>query len=107
MNIIGYILKHVDHMNVFSMMFFMFTVIFSLYSIIEDPVWALPVEFLNGITFALAYAAAISYAAVVSPVGAEGTLQGIIGTILNGIGIPIFLYIYKLNRLCFIRVINP
>lgn len=73
-------------MTVFSVIFFMFTVIFSLYSIIRDPVWALPVEFLNGITYAVAYAAAISYAAVLSPAGAEGTLQGIVGMVLDGIG---------------------
>lgn len=94
MNVIGFVLKRVDHMDGFSMMFFMFTVIFSLYSIIENPIWALPVEFLNGITYALAHSIAISYAAVVSPAGAEGTLQGIIGMILYGIGIQIFPYTY-------------
>jgi len=46
----------------------------------------LPVELLNGITFALAYAAATSYTAEITPVGAEGTLQGIVATALFGIG---------------------
>lgn len=75
-----------DHMHVFSLMFFTLTLIFSAYSVIKDPLWALPVEVLNGIVFGLVYSAAISYAALVTPTGAEGTLQGFVGTALNGIG---------------------
>lgn len=67
-------------------MFFAYAVRFYLYSIITNPVWVLPVELLNGITYALAYAAAISYAAELAPVGAEGTLQGIVGTTMEEIG---------------------
>lgn len=89
MNIIyiGRILKRVDHMHMFSIMFFTFTVIFGLYTIIKDPIWALPVEVLNGIVFGLTYPAAISYADLISPTGAEGMLQGVVGTALNGIGL--------------------
>lgn len=85
----SYILKRVDSMKVFSLMFFGFAVRFFLYSIIKNPVWVLPVELLNGVTFALAYAAATSYTAEITPVGAEGTLQGIVATALFGIGIPL------------------
>ncbi|XP_050057858.1 major facilitator superfamily domain-containing protein 6-A-like isoform X2 [Aphis gossypii] len=85
----SYILKRVDGMKVFSLMFFGFAVRFFLYSIIKNPVWVLPVEFLNGLTYALAYAAATSYSAEITPVGAEGTLQGIVATALLGIGAPI------------------
>jgi len=73
-------------MTIFSMVFFTFTFIFSLYTIIENPLWALPVELLNGITFALSYSAAISYASLITPAGAEGTLQGVVGTAYTGIG---------------------
>lgn len=76
-----------DSMNAFSLMFFTFAVRFFLYSIIENPIWVLPVEFLNGITFALAYSAAILYAAQLAPPGAEGTLQGLVGLTYNGIGL--------------------
>ncbi|XP_016658375.1 major facilitator superfamily domain-containing protein 6-A isoform X2 [Acyrthosiphon pisum] len=85
----SYILKRVDHMTVLSAVFFTFTCIFSLYTIIENPLWALPVELLNGITFAMSYSAAISYAALIAPAGAEGTLQGVVGTAYMGIGAPI------------------
>jgi len=83
---LGYILKRVDNMKVFSLMFFGFAVRFFLYSIITNPAYVLPVEFFNGLTYALAYSAATSYASVLAPVGAEGTLQGIVGTAFMGIG---------------------
>lgn len=75
-------------------MFFTFSTRFFLYSIIENPIWVLPVELLNGITFALAYAATISYAAHLAPVGAEGVFQGIIGMFIQGIGLQ-FIYLRK------------
>lgn len=74
-------------MHVFSLMFFTFTLIFAAYTFIEDPLWTLPVEILNGAVFGLTYSAAISYAATVSPVGSEGTLQGTVGMALQGIGL--------------------
>lgn len=73
-------------MNSFSLMFVGFAVRFLLYSIITNPVWVLPVEMLNGVTFALAYSAATSYAAQLAPVGSEGTLQGLVGTAQMGLG---------------------
>ncbi|CAI6362092.1 unnamed protein product [Macrosiphum euphorbiae] len=85
----SYILKRVDHMTILSVVFFTFTVIFSLYTIIENPLWELPVELLSGITFAMSHSAAISYAALITPAGAEGTLQGVVGTAYTGIGAPI------------------
>ncbi|CAI6360488.1 unnamed protein product [Macrosiphum euphorbiae] len=85
----NFIIKRVGHMNVLSLVFFAFAVRFFLYSIITNPVWVLPVEVFNGITYALAYSTVISYAAELAPVGAEGTLQGIVGTTLEEIGAPI------------------
>lgn len=74
-------------MTAFSVSFVMFSVRFFIYSIIEDPLWVLPVELTNGITFALAFVAGISYAAEVAPSGSEGTLQGLFGMAYHGIGI--------------------
>lgn len=90
-----------DHMHVFSLMFFTFTLIFSAYSVIKDPLWALPVEVLNGIVFGLVYSAAISYAAHVTPAGAEGTLQGFVGTALNGIGTRVIWFENNAKRVGF------
>lgn len=73
-------------MHVFSLVFFTFAVRFFLYSYIQNPLWVLPVELLNGITFALAYSAAISYVTHVAPPGAEGMFQGVLGTFIQGVG---------------------
>lgn len=73
-------------MNAFSISFVLFSVRFFLYSIIKDPLWVLPVEMTNGVTFALAFIAGISYAAEVAPSGAEGTVQGLFGMAFHGIG---------------------
>lgn len=79
-------MKKIGHMTVFSISFAMFSVRFFLYSIIKDPLWVLPVELTNGITFALAFLAGISYAAEVAPSGSAGTLQGLFGMAFHGIG---------------------
>lgn len=92
----GFILKRVDHMNIFSLMFFMFAVRFFLYSIIRNPILVLPVELMNGVTYALAYSALVSYADRIAPVGTEGTLQGIVGAAFSGIGIRVFYYVFIL-----------
>ncbi|CAI6371734.1 unnamed protein product [Macrosiphum euphorbiae] len=96
----SYVIKLIGHMNSFSLMFFGFAVRFFLYSIITNPVWVLPVEILNGVTFALAYSAATSYAALIAPAGAEGTLQGLLGTAMIGLGVPMgsFLGGYVFDR---------
>lgn len=73
-------------MNAFSLIFLGFAVRFYLYSIITNPVWVLPVELLNGVTYALGVSTAVSYVAAFSPVGAEGTLQGIVGMTVEEIG---------------------
>ncbi|XP_050434111.1 major facilitator superfamily domain-containing protein 6-A-like [Adelges cooleyi] len=84
----SYIIKKVGHMNVFSLTFIGYAIRFILYSIIENPVVALSVEILHGITFALPYSAGVAYAAKLAPVGAEGTMQGLVGMAMKGIGIP-------------------
>ncbi|XP_060874400.1 major facilitator superfamily domain-containing protein 6-like isoform X2 [Metopolophium dirhodum] len=85
----GYILKKIGHMTAFSVSFAMFSMRFFLYSIIKDPLWVLPVELTNGITFALAFVAGISYAAEVAPSGSAGTLQGLFGMAFHGIGVSL------------------
>lgn len=90
-------------MNVFSLMFLVFAIRFYLYSIITNPVWVLPVELFNGITFALAHSAATSYSGILAPDGAKGTLQGIVGVLLTGIGMQ-HLIVYNKSILYFYMV---
>ncbi|XP_022182058.1 major facilitator superfamily domain-containing protein 6-like isoform X1 [Myzus persicae] len=83
----GYILKKIGHMTAFSVSFAIFAMRFFLYSIIKDPLWVLPVELSNGISFTLAFISGISYAAEIAPSGSAGTLQGLFGMAFHGIGI--------------------
>lgn len=73
-------------MTAFSVSFAVFSLRFFLYSVIKDPLWVLPIELSNGVSFALAFVSGISYAAKVAPSGSEGTLQGLFGMAFQGIG---------------------
>lgn len=77
-------------MTAFSISFAMFALRFLLYSIIRDPLWVLPVELLNGITFGLSYIAGISYSAKIAPVGSEGTVQGLFSMAFQGFGLSFY-----------------
>ncbi|XP_050431040.1 major facilitator superfamily domain-containing protein 6-A-like isoform X2 [Adelges cooleyi] len=81
----SFIIKRIGHMNVFSLAFLALSIRFMLYSLIKNPIIALSVEILHGFTNALTESAAVAYAAKLSPVGAEGTMQGLIGMALLGI----------------------
>ncbi|VVC33508.1 Hypothetical protein CINCED_3A015748 [Cinara cedri] len=96
----SFILKRVKAEYVVSSVFLTFAVRFFLYSVIENPFWVLPVEFLNGITFALALSTIISYMCRSAPTGIEATVMGIIYTALYGIGVPIGSFVggYLFNR---------
>lgn len=83
----------------------MYALIFFLYSIIENPVYVLPVEILSGIAFALFYSGAISYANLLTPAGAEGTFQGVVETAMTGIGL-FYEYSGHFNIQIFISVID-
>jgi len=48
--------------------------------------WVLAVEPLHGVTFACMWAAAIHYAAEISPKGLEATTQGILAGVFSGLG---------------------
>jgi len=100
----GYILKRVGHMNVFFVMFLVYALIFFLFSIIENPDYVLSVEILSGIAFALFYSEAISYAHLLTPAGAKGTFQGVVGTALTGIKFS-YEYFGHFNILYIIHII--
>jgi len=70
----------------------MFALRFLLYSVIRDPLWVLPVEASNGITYGLSYIAGISYSAKIAPVGCEGTVQGLFSMAFLGIGLSLLYY---------------
>lgn len=71
----GWILKKIGHIHAMSLVLLGFGVRFLLYSLLTDPWWVIPIEFMNGITFGLFYATMASYASIVAPPGTEATMQ--------------------------------
>ncbi|XP_071442978.1 major facilitator superfamily domain-containing protein 6 isoform X2 [Hetaerina americana] len=85
----GRIVKKIGHENAMSVVLLAFGARMVLYSVLDNPWYALPIELLHGLTFGLAYATMASYASVVSPPGTEATIQGLVGAIFEGVGVSL------------------
>ncbi|XP_065076312.1 major facilitator superfamily domain-containing protein 6 [Ochlerotatus camptorhynchus] len=85
----GWILKKIGHIHAMSVVLLGFGVRFVLYSLLVDPWWVIPIEFMNGITFGLFYATMASYASIVAPPGTEATMQGLVGAVFEGVGVSL------------------
>ncbi|XP_075229092.1 major facilitator superfamily domain-containing protein 6-A-like isoform X2 [Lycorma delicatula] len=83
----AWVLNKIGHINAMSLTLFTFGTIFILYSILKNPVHFLPISFLNGITFSTMYATMASYASIIAPPGTEATMQGLIGSVYEGLGV--------------------
>lgn len=83
----GWVLKKIGHIHSMSLVLISFGIRFLLYSVLTDPWWVLPIEFLNGVTFGMAYASMASYASIVAPPGTEATTQGLVGAVFEGLGV--------------------
>lgn len=82
----GQIIKRMGYENCMSLGLFAFFVRFYLYSVITNPVWILPVEFINGITFGLFHTILVSYSRIIAPENAVMTLVSIAGSLFEGVG---------------------
>lgn len=71
----GWIFGVIGHVWSMSLVLFVVGVRFTLYSVITNPWWFLPVEICNGVTSGLFYACMASYAKIIAPSGAEATVQ--------------------------------
>ncbi|XP_053683703.1 major facilitator superfamily domain-containing protein 6 [Sabethes cyaneus] len=85
----GWILKKIGHVHAMSLVLLGFGARFLLYSLLVNPWWVIPIEFMNGITFGLFYATMASYASIVAPPGTEATMQGLVGAIFEGVGVSL------------------
>lgn len=83
---LGKILRKIGHLNAMSLVLFAFGIRFILFSSLVNPWWILPIEGLNGITFGIFYATMTTYASVISPPGAEATVQNLVGAMFEGVG---------------------
>ncbi|KAJ8925091.1 hypothetical protein NQ315_001263 [Exocentrus adspersus] len=93
----GWILKKLGHVHTMSLVLFVLGVRLILHSIIVNPWWILPVEFLNGLTFGLFFACMASYASIVAPPGTEATMQGMVGAVFEGIGVSVGSFVAGLS----------
>ncbi|XP_015372489.1 PREDICTED: major facilitator superfamily domain-containing protein 6-like isoform X2 [Diuraphis noxia] len=85
----GWIIKRIGHSQCMALGLFTFAIRFYLYSIITNPIWILPVEFTNGITFGLCHAVLMEYARIVAPASAVTTVVGFSGALFEGVGISL------------------
>lgn len=82
----GWIIKRIGHWNCMALGMFVFAVRFYLYSIITDPIWFLPVELTNGVTFGLCFAVFVSYTRIIAPPDSVTTFLGFISALFEGVG---------------------
>ncbi|XP_018566691.1 major facilitator superfamily domain-containing protein 6-A [Anoplophora glabripennis] len=85
----GWILKKIGHVQTMSLVLLVLGIRMVLYSVIENPWWILPVEFLHGLTYGLFFACMASYASIVAPPGTEATMQGMVGAVFEGLGVSL------------------
>lgn len=91
----GWIIKRIGYWYSMALGLFVFAVRFYLYSIITNPVWILPIEISNGITFGLCFAVLISYARIIAPPDSATAFVAFAGTLFEGVGMYITLLDYR------------
>uniref|UniRef100_T1JC78 E3 ubiquitin-protein ligase parkin n=1 Tax=Strigamia maritima TaxID=126957 RepID=T1JC78_STRMM len=82
----GWLIKKLDHYNVFSFVFAIQTVGFCVYALMDNVMLVFLTEILNGIIIGFFLPAATSYCALVAPPGTSTTLQGIFFAVYKGAG---------------------
>lgn len=71
----GWFINKIGHVNAMTLVLFAFGIRLTLYSVLTNPWWVLPIEFMQGITFGIFFAAMAMYASIVAPSGTAATLQ--------------------------------
>lgn len=71
----GWFINKVGHVNSMTLVLFTLGIRLTLYSVLTNPWWVLPIEFSQGITFGIFYATMATYANIVAPSGTAATLQ--------------------------------
>lgn len=82
----GWLIKLIGHTYCMALGLFAFALRFYLYSVITNPIWILPVEFLNGITFGLCHAVLLAYARFIAPQSSATTVVALSGALFEGVG---------------------
>ncbi|PFX27580.1 major facilitator superfamily domain-containing protein 6-like [Stylophora pistillata] len=74
------------HMRLFLFSVLGYFVLFGSFSVIHNPWWALPLEFLEGVTYGTAWSTAVTHLADATPQAGAATMQGILQGIYWGLG---------------------
>ncbi|XP_055937330.1 uncharacterized protein LOC129966792 [Argiope bruennichi] len=82
----GWFVKKFGSFNCLIGSFAAYALRFGCYSIITNPWWALLVDLTHGFTFAMFHAAMTHFVSVNAPEGIEGTMFGIFGGLIDGMG---------------------
>ncbi|CAI6371698.1 unnamed protein product [Macrosiphum euphorbiae] len=85
----GWFIKRIGHTYCMALGLFAFALRFYLYSVITNPIWILPVEFTNGITFGLCHAVLLAYARFIAPQSSATTVVALSGALFEGVGTSI------------------
>lgn len=71
----GWFINKVGHVNAMTLVLFIMGIRLTLYSVLTNPWWVLPIEFTQGMTYGIFYATMAMYANAVAPSGTAATLQ--------------------------------
>ncbi|KAG5313455.1 MFD6A protein, partial [Acromyrmex insinuator] len=86
----GKILKKLGYGYTFTFCFVCYALRLGLISLATTPWWVLLIEFfMQGPSYALSYTAIISYANVITPIGASSTVQGLVQGVNEGLGFSV------------------
>ncbi|CAB0006430.1 unnamed protein product [Nesidiocoris tenuis] len=84
----GWMLKHIGHAHCMTIVLLAFSIRFVAFYFLTSAWWILPVETLNGVTFATFYSTMTTYANALTPPGMQGTIQGFVAAVFE-VGIAI------------------
>lgn len=71
----GWFINKVGHVNSMTLVLLTLGIRLTLYSVLTNPWWVLPIELLQGMTSGIFYSAMAMYANIVAPSGTAATLQ--------------------------------
>lgn len=89
------------HIRLMSLVLFAISIRMLGYSLLEKPVWVLPIELINGFAFSMCYVVIASYSNVIARVGTESTIQALFSALFDGLGEPLsaFYHHYSFNMI--------
>ncbi|XP_039279064.1 major facilitator superfamily domain-containing protein 6-A isoform X2 [Nilaparvata lugens] len=83
----AWVCKKLGLVNCMSLMLFLYGVVFLTISSLNNPWHFLPVALINGMTFSTLYSVMTSYANNLALPGTETTIQSLVGSVYEGIGL--------------------